>query len=509
MSENINRRRFLSSAVASSAFAIVPRHVLGGPGYVAPSDKITLAHIGMGTQGFNELGSLLDTPEIQIVAVCDPNRDSMDYVEWGKHNVRNRIRGYLGDSSWRAGDKGCPGGREVGRQVVDTYYGRHRDKGTFQACRAYADFRELLANEADLDAVKIMTPDHLHATIAIAAMRLGKHVMVHKPIANRLAEGRMVLDAARRAKVATHLLAYGSGAGNGRIVERIKEGVIGPLREIHNWTNRPVWPQYTEIPRDRPPVPAGFDWDLWLGPTLPRPYHSHYTHTVFRGWYDFGGGSMADMGIYSLWPVITGLGLQAPVSAQAWATHTCTIADRVSRTVRNDFSYPTACSIRLGFAPRPGMPALDLFWYDGGMKPRLPEELEGQDVEMTREGILFVGDQGAILAGFNGQSPRLFTKGASKPLRVEAESPSGPQRRQGGRSTRHIPWVQACRGGDPSPGSFQNAGAMTDAVNLATVALRTGKKVLFDSDSMRITNVPAANRYLVRDYREGWELKPS
>ena len=507
MSENINRRRFLSTAVASSAFAIVPRHVLGGRGHVSPSEKVTVAHIGMGTQGFRELGSLLETPEIQIVAVCDPNRASSDYVEWGKHSVRNRIRSYLDDSSWRAGDSGCPGGRDVGREVVDTYYARHRGKEGFQGCRAYADFRELLANEKDLDAVKIMTPDHLHATISIAAMKRGKHVLMHKPIANRLAEGRMVLEAAERAEVATHLLAYGSGAGNGKIVVRIKEGVIGPLREIHNWSNRPVWPQYTEIPADRPPVPAGFDWDLWLGPTLPRPYHPHYTHTVFRGWYDFGGGSMADMGIYSLWPVFAGLDLKAPLSAEAWATHTCTIDDRVSRTVKNDFSFPTACSIRLNFAPRQGMPALDLFWYDGGMKPRLPDELEAQHVEMAREGILFVGDRGAILAGFNGQSPRIFTRGANKTLRVEADAPSGPDRRPGGRRARHIPWVQACRGGDPSPGSFQNAGAITDAVNLGTVALRAGKKVLFDSDSMRITNVPAANRYLVRDYREGWELQ--
>ncbi len=509
MSENINRRRFLSAAVASSAFAIVPRHVLGGRGYVAPSEKVTVAHIGMGTQGFRELGSLLETPEIQIVAVCDPNRASSDYVEWGKHSVRNRIRGYLGNASWRAGDSGCPGGRDLGREVVDTYYARHRGKETFQGCRAYADFRELLADEKDLDAVKIMTPDHLHATIAIAAMKRGKHVLMHKPIANRLAEGRMVLASARRAEVATHLLAYGSGAGNGKIVARIKEGVIGPLREIHNWTNRPVWPQYTEIPTDRPPVPPGFDWDLWLGPTLPRPYHPHYTHTVFRGWYDFGGGSMADMGIYSLWPVFTGLNLKAPLSAEAWATHTCTIADRVSRTVKNDFSFPTACSIRLNFAPRPGMPALDLFWYDGGMKPRLPQELEAQQVEMAREGILFVGDQGAILAGFNGQSPRIFTRGANKTLRVEADSPSGTDRRQEGRGARHLPWVQACRGGNPSPGNFQNAGAITDAVNLGTVALRTRKKVLFDSDGMRITNMEAANRYLVRDYREGWELQRS
>ncbi len=498
MTSKMNRRTFLGSAVASSAFTIVPRHVLGGTGHVAPSEKITLAHIGMGTQGFNELGSLLAEPQIQIVAVCDPNTHSSDYVEWGKHSTRNRIRGYMDKPTWRASDNGCPGGREVGREVVDTYYKNHAGTQTIGQCSAYADFRDLLANEADLDAVKIMTPDHLHATISIAAMRKGRHVLMHKPIANRLAEGRLVLKAQRQADVATHLLAYGSGTANGSIVKQIKAGVIGALREVHNWSNRPVWPQYTELPTDRPPVPKGFDWDLWLGPATHRPYHPHYTHTVFRGWYDFGGGSMADMGIYSLWPVFEGLNLEAPVSAQAWGTHACTIKDNVSRPIHNDFSYPAACTIHLEFAPRQGMPALDLFWYDGGMKPRLPREVVAHSVEMGKEGILFVGDQGAILAGFHGQNPRLFTQGKNIPLRVPQDDSQTVDRLG--------LWIRACKGGKASPGNFLNAAAITDAVNLGTVALRSGKTVLFDSDHMTITNAPEANKYLGREYRQGWVL---
>jgi len=501
MTTSMNRRKFLGSAVASGAFTLVPRHVLGRSGHVAPSNKITLAHIGMGTQGFNELGGLLADPRIQVVAVCDPNKDSNDYVEWGKHSVRNRIRTYLDDPSWRENDSGCPGGREVGRKVVNTYYANHRRAEKFKGCAAYADFRELLDNEKDVDAVKIMTPDHLHATISIAAMKKGKHVLMHKPIANRLYEGRLVMKTARQTKRATHLLAYGSGTGNGRIAERIKEGVIGRLREIHNWTNRPVWPQYTEIPKDQPPVPKGFDWGLWLGPALYRPYHPHYTHTVFRGWYDFGGGSMADMGIYSLWPIFTALDLDAPLSAEAWATHTCSIVDQVSRPAKNDFSYPTGCTLRFQFAAKRDMPALDLFWYDGGMKPRLPKEVEAHNVEMDREGILFVGDRGTIMAGFNGQNPRLFAEGQNKPLPMDESSS-----RDARRPERHSGWFQACRGGDPSPGSFLNAAAITDTVNLGTVALRAGKKVLFDSESMKITNDSGANKYLYREYRRGWEL---
>ncbi len=497
MTAKFNRRKFLGSAVASGAFTLVPRRVLGGAGHVAPSERITLVHIGMGTQGFRELGYLLEDPSIQIVAVCDPNRETHNYIEWGKNSVRNRIRQYLDDPSWKQGIDGCPGGRDVGKYVVDTYYKKHGRKSAGEGCTAYADFRELLEQEKDVDAVKIMTPDHVHAAISIAAMKKGKHVLMHKPIANRLYEGRLVLDTARRTGVQTHLLAYGSGAANGRLAASIKKGAIGKLREIHNWTNRPVWPQYTQIPTDRPPIPGGFEWDLWLGPERHRPYHPHYTHTVYRGWYDFGGGSMADMGIYSLWPVFAGLDLGVPVSAQAWATHTCTIENNVSRTVHNDFAYPTGCTLRFHFAARAGMPELDLFWYDGGMKPRLPDEVEAHDVQMDREGILFVGDEGTIMAEFHGRDPRLFANGRNEPFEPEANASS---------VDRHSSWLHAFKGGDPSPGSFLNAAAITDTVNLGTVALRAGRKIRFDSNNMKIPNAPEAEKYLVREYREGWEL---
>ncbi|MFV1965727.1 MAG: Gfo/Idh/MocA family protein [Pirellulaceae bacterium] len=503
MALEFNRRNFIGTTVASGVLTIVPRHVLGGNGYVAPNDKITLAHIGMGTQGFREIGGLLDNPAVQIVAVCDPNTDSNDYVEWGKHGIRNVIRKYLGNPSWREKETGCPGGREVGREVVDTYYANQRNAERFKACSAFADFRELLEKEKDLDAVKVMTPDHLHATVAIAAMKKGIHVLMHKPVANRLYEGRLVVETARKTKVATHLLAYGSGRSNGWIAERIKAGAIGTLREVHNWTNRPVWPQYAQIPTDTRAVPKGLDWDLWLGPAVDRPFHPHYTHTVFRGWYDFGGGSMADMGIYSLWPVFTALNLGVPESAEAWASHTCTIEDNVCRTVRNDFSYPTACSLRFKFAARDDMPAVDLFWYDGGMKPRLPAEVEAENVAMQREGILFVGDQGTILAGFHGQNPTLFANGKSQPFSMEGVSSQGSS---GGYGAREDPWLREIQGGGPSPGSFLNAASITDTVNLGTVALRAGRKVVFDSEKMKITNVADAHQYLFRDYRSGWEL---
>ena len=305
MKPAVSRRRFLAAG-AIAASTIVDRQVLGAP-FVPPSEKTTFAHIGMGTQGFRELGYLLADPRIQIVAVCDPNRDSNDYVDWGKHGIRNTIRGFLGKPDWREGVDGIPGGREVGRQAIDAYYARERSSESFRGCAAYADFRELLEREKDVDAVKVMTPDHLHAAISIAALKKGKHVVVHKPLANRLYEGRLVLETARKAKKNTYFLPYNSGESIRLIQSWIRDGAIGTLREIHNWSNRPVWPQGGDRPVGSDPVPENLDWEAWIGPAKMRPFKKDVYHTFkWRGFVDFGSGALGDMachttdGIYSI-----------------------------------------------------------------------------------------------------------------------------------------------------------------------------------------------------------------
>jgi hypothetical protein len=508
MIQSTNRRKFLASA-ATAAFTILPRHVLGAP-FVPPSDKITMAHIGMGTEGFKELEDLLADPGIQIVAVCDPNKNGGDYVDWSRDAIRNIIRKLMGRPNWGEGMEGIPGGREVGRQVIDTYYANQRSSESFKGCASYADFRELFDREKDLDAVKIMTPDHLHATISIAAMKKGAKVLVHKPLANRLYEARLVIETARKTQVATHFLPWNpsNNLESIRLISSwIKDGAIGPLREVHNWSMRPLWPQYPTVPTERPPVPKDFDWDLWLGPALDRPYHPTYTNALFRGWYDFGGGSLADMGHYSLWSVFTVFDLGVPTSVEAAPSTICSVVDHVSGKLKNDVSFPAACRIRFKFPARGVMPALDLYWYDGGMKPYTPEELEADNKELPVEGMMFVGDRGKILADFLGLNPQIIPE--KRMREYQGPKPPAPTAEGPGQETpadRNRVWMSSFRGGPPSPGSFLNAGNISEAVNLGAIALRAGGKIVYDFENMKITNIPEANKYLFREYRKGWEL---
>jgi len=499
--KNMNRREFMGSAAALTAFTVVPRHVIGGINYIAPSDKITLANIGCGTQGLREMTGFITDPAVQVVAVCDPNRKTTDYVDWSLYGIRNRIRRLLEEPSWGKDLKGIPGGREVAKEVVEKYYKKVRASEKYKGCNSYADFRELLEKEKDLDAVKVMTPDHLHATISIAAMNKGRHVVMHKPIANRVYEARKTVETARQTGVSTHLLAWSKRSGYDLVKDWIKNGAIGTLREVHNWSNRPVWPQWTENPSETPPVPENFNWDLWLGPVPHRPYHPNYTHAVFRGWYDFGAGSIADMGTYSLWPLFTTFGInKPPVRIEANGTTTCKITNHVSGMHKNDVAFPYSCVIRFKFPAQSELPPIDITWYDGGMKPPVPEELEIDDKELPREGMMFVGDKGKILAGFRCEQPRII------PEKKMIELLGANNKFEDVVNRSHSVWINAFRNGQQSPGNFIDAEAVTETILLGAVALRAGKKIEYDSENMKIKNLPDANKYLYRKYRKGWEL---
>ncbi len=518
MPSEMNRREFLSGAAAAAAsFTIVPRRVLGGAGFVAPSDKITLACIGFGTQAIREIGGILASPDVEVVAVCDVDKTGVGYLEWGKDQIRNDIRRIIDEPTWRENVKGVPGGLDVGKEIVDTYYRKQRGAAPgAKGCAAYVDYRELLEQEKDVTAVKVLTPDHTHAPIAIAALRRGMNVIVHKPLANRVLEARAVIEAARAANKATHFLPASEGASQRQALEMIGNGAIGTLREIHNWSARPMWPQFPTLPADTPPVPPGFDWTLWLGPSLDRPYHPNYTHTNFRGWYEFGGGSIADMGHYSLWPIFQALELDAPLSVESTPSHVCAVADDICYTIKNDYSFPAACTVRMRFGAKRARPGLDIFWYDGGIRPPVPEELMAENKELPSEGMLFVGDTGKILGGFRAENPQIVPEAKMRAYRAahNIPEPAPPQPRQRGPqdlrprpSERDLAWINAFKGGPRSYGDFLLAQPICDAVNLAAVSLRLGgRRLLWDAAAARVTNVPEANALLTREYRPGWQI---
>lgn len=503
-SNTMHRRKFVElTASAAMAFTIVPRHVLGR-GFTPPSDKITLAYIGVGTQGRRELLPLLQTPEIQVVAVCDPNKEAVGYRDWGITYLRDEIRKTIKNNDWTAGEGVIPGGRDTGKNIVDAYYANVHPELKYKGVTAYEDVRQLLEKEKDVDAVKIMTPDHLHGVLAMAAIRRGKHILLHKPLSNRLLEGKKVIEAARNnPKVVTHLIPWDSNGSMEQVMTWINAGAIGKLTEVHNWTNRPVWPQYPELPIDKPPIPQGFNWDLWLGPEADRPYHPNYTNMVFRGWYDFGGGSMADMGHYSLWTVFNALQLTSPTAVEPHRSHFCDFNGVVPFRVNNDFSFPMASTVRFRYAANGARPQVDLFWYDGGMRPPIPEELASDGKELPQEGMMFVGNSGKILAGFNVQNPQIIS-GKKMDATANAATDNRSQVQQ---TSEALPkFVQACKSGKQYIGNFTEAEYITEAVNLYAAALRSNRLLKYDAASQTITNVPDANKYLNREYRKGWEL---
>ncbi len=326
----ISRRAF--AGAAATGLMIVPRHVLGSP-FVPPSDKITLATIGLGRQGQAVTMSLLARPEVQVVAVCDVNRGSKDYIEYGANALLVAARRLLGAGyeNW-AEDLASPGkvqlthefesslgmgGREPAKRLVEAYYSA-RKESAYKGCTAYADYRELLEKEKDLDAVYVATPDHWHAPISIAAMRKHKHVLCQKPMSHSIPDAHRMAATAREMQVATSLPVNNPSSESTHLIASwIADGAIGAVREVHNWSSRPFWPQGVDRPKEAQPVPAGLDWDMWLGPAPERPFHHAYLPFVWRGWYDFGCGSFGDMGCYSFAGVFKILGLAPPLSVEA------------------------------------------------------------------------------------------------------------------------------------------------------------------------------------------------
>ncbi|HEY3135886.1 MAG TPA: Gfo/Idh/MocA family oxidoreductase [Blastocatellia bacterium] len=489
---DFSRRTFVAGAAsAAAAFTILPRRVLGGPGYVAPSEKITIACIGVGAQGTRVMMDFIKQPDVQIVAVCDVNKESSDYVEWSPNELRDKQRALLGSnySEWGNDWKGPTAGREPARRLVEAYYSTQATSGTYKGCAAYVNYRELLEQQKDLDAVMVATPDHNHAVVSIAAMKKRKHVLCQKPLTHSIFEARRIAEVARETRVATQVTINNQASEDTRLLcEWIWAGAIGPVRQVHNWSSRPFWPQGLERPTSTEAVPSTLEWDLWLGPAPFRPYSRAYLPFVWRGWYDFGCGSLGDMGCYSFDTIFRVLKLGPPESVEA------------SSTKSFKETFPAASIIHFQFPERGDQPPVHVSWYEAGLRPPRPRELEeGREMGRENEGLLFIGERGTIMCGFNGQNPRLIPESKMK----EFKQPPKTLARSAGNNRE---WIEACKGGPQGGANFEYEGPVTETILLGNVAIRAAKKLYWDSPGMKITNASEAQQYVRDQYREGWSL---
>jgi predicted dehydrogenase len=455
--KNISRRNFLGGAAATvAAFTIVPRHVLGGAGFKPPSEKLNIAGVGIGGMGQNNIRAC-ETEN--IVALCDV------------------------DDSYAA-------------KVFQSY----------PNARKWKDFRKMLDEQKDIDAVVVATPDHNHAVVAMAAMQRGKHVYCQKPLTRTVWEARMLTEAAKKYKVATQMGNQGhSGEGVRLVCEWIWDGAIGDVREVYCWTNRPVWPQGIGRPSDTPPVPDTLDWDLWIGPAPQRPYNPAYHPFNWRAWLDFGAGALGDMGCHVMDAAFWSLKLKYPVSVEA--SHSYDVREMWKR-VDNKETYPRASVVHYRFPAREGMPPVKLHWYDGGILPEHPDELEFSQqlgkLISDNSGTIFVGDKGILVCGCYGGSPRLVPETKMKEYK---RPPKTLPRIDKGSDGHEQDWIRACKGGPAASSNFDYAGPFTETVVMGNLAVLNPDVVLdWDGENMKITNNEDANAFVKPEFREGWSL---
>jgi predicted dehydrogenase len=507
-SKSISRRSFVrDSATAAAAFAmapmIVPRHVLGGVGYQPPSRTLNVAMIGFGGMGMTNMNNILQAGE-NIVAVCDAD---FGYVE---RSIADRMRVRQGQTA--------PSPDAVKLQAAYT------------KAKKYDDFRVMLDKQKDIDAVVIATPDHLHAIIAYTAMKAGKHVYVQKPLTYSVQEARILAKAARDTKVVTQMGNQGhSMEGTRRINELIAAGVIGPVHEVHMWTDRPqrFWAQ--GIPRPAtaaapapaappadpnvPPrwnmrtvdnavlramaadptnIPPGLHWDLFLGPTTRDiPYHPVYHPFSWRGFVDFGVSAIGDMGAHIIDQPFWALGLTYPTgiisSSTPWGGGE-----------KDPGTYPLAMTAAYEFAARGSAPPVRLTWYDGGLLPVLTA-----DIPLPREGGggVFVGEKGFLTYETYGNNPKVY------PESLAPEAEKVPKTFVRVATSHEKNWCDACKGETTASSPFEYAAKLTETMLLGIVALRAGqsKKIYYDGAKMQVTNAPEVNRWLTREYRAGWQ----
>lgn len=471
--ENASRRSFLRNAgIAAAGFYIVPRHVLGR-GFTAPSDKLQVAGIGAGGKGESDLWNFFQSGKADIAFLCDVD---------DRQTAKSRSR--------------------------------------YPNAKVYKDYREMLDKEhKKIDAVSVSTPDHMHAPQALAAMQLKKHVYVQKPLSHDIYEARTMTEAAHKYKVVTQMGNQGaSGDGVRQLIDWYNAGAIGDVHTIYCYTDRPVWPQGIGWPLATGPIPAGLDWNLWLGTAPYKDFVEGLLPFNWRGWWDYGTGALGDMACHIMAPAFAVLGLGYPVSAE------CSVATRYLQPWNRAYypeSCPTASHIILTFKGQNGKPDVKLHWMDGGIRPDRPEELEPNELMGDGgNGTIFLGSKGKMICGTYGALPNLLPTSKSKQTIV----PQTIARVPNGDNGHYAAWVEAAIAGYGSDKAknlsshFDIAGPLTESVLMGNLAIRSNDlqkksaggnttypgrniKLLWDGPNMKITNFDEANQFIKREYR--------
>jgi predicted dehydrogenase len=478
----IKRRDFIKkSALAVGSFFIVPRHVLGR-GFTAPSDMLNIAAVGAGGKGNSDIINAANNGTNNVVGLCD--------VDW------NRAVGAI---------------------------------SKFPNAQKFRDFRVMFDKmHKDIDAVTISTPDHNHATVAMMAMGLGKHVYVQKPLTHNIFEARMLTEAARKNKVVTQMGNQGaSGKGVHQMVEWFDKGLIGTVHTVHVWTNRPVWPQGIPSPVGKPEKPQDLDWDTWIGPAAPVDYHPGYHPFKWRGWWNFGTGALGDMGCHLMDPPYRVLGLGYPTEVE------CSVGSVFLKDWTPEYipdGCPPSSTVQLRFAPsKKNKSGVTMTWNDGGLRPFHPELIPADEIMGDLDGsngALLIGSKGVMVCGTYGQYPKIFKKNGEK-IEMPKADPSVKVLPENG---HQMAWTEACKAGFNSDkhkaltSSFDFAGPLTETILMGNLAIRSyglrvpkansttafdypgRKKLLWDGVNMKITNFEDANQFVKREYREGWKL---
>lgn len=485
--ESSSRRNFIrNTAIAFAGIYIVPRNVLGGKGFIAPSDKLNIAGVGVGGKGTSDVLNAWNNGVNNISALCD--------VDWG-----------------------------MGKASAEK----------FPNAKRYNDFREMLDKEKGIDAVTISTPDHMHAVIAMAAMQRGKHVYVQKPLTHDIHEARVLTEAARRYKVVTQMGNQGaSGEGTRQMVEWFDKGLIGTVSQAHVWTNRPVWPQGIPVPVDKPKLIETMtpkDWDLWVGTAPMVDYHPLYHPFKWRGWWNFGTGALGDMACHLIDPAYRTLGLNYPTAVE------CSVGQVFIKDWNAEYipeGCPPSSVVELTFPPsNKNNAVVKLTWQDGGLRPFHPDLIPANDPlgePNSANGVILIGTKGIMVCNTYGMNPRIYLSNGEKIESPAVSNDTGAVKLP--ENGHQAKWAEACKAGYESPlhkkltSSFDFSGPLTESILMGNLAIRSfnlrksnptrpnsfsyeGRKKLFwDGANMRITNFEDANQFVKRTYRSGWSL---